>query len=308
MKHLLIILLTVLFWQTNANAQFLSQLKKDSINRVDKDGKKTGYWVQLLDANFAPVTDEKAAAYYRLNYYYKGAEFKDNISELHFGNCQIKTTGNTPVAGQVVALDGDYKFYYHGWELVGEKHYHHGIITGAEKWCGLGGIYEYVDYNNRYNSSQPSYFIMSKQNGTGNFAYTAYYRYNGKKWKFYEDTSHLKNTANTNNYCQLCVYRNDRKQFPYSYPVGVVINDSLYIVLKPHALARLSLPAGAYKIEYYISFWKYTDVTETLAAGKPYYYKFTKGKNHTVTMATADKATAEDEIKKNDIKPQPISY
>ncbi len=294
--------IALVFFSNISSAQTLNEISKDTLNKYAQNGKKTGYWIELLNAQFMPVNKKEQAAFYRLIYFYNGKRYKVPIIPHWFGT--IKINGNKPVQGQIIALDGEYSFYFKNFYL-GVEHYSKGKITGIEKYCGLyGGIDVYENHNINYGSLQPSCYVLAGQNGRGDYQLKAYYRYDGKDWSYYRDTvSRMNNKIDSEKNCTLHFYRNDKKQLIHSL-VYVVINDSLRIFLKAHDLVTINLLPSTYKftcciINYKKNKWDYT---ENLAPGKEYYYKIIKDKDGTIRLEFTEKGIAEKEISNEKIK------
>ena len=158
MKKLLLILIAC----CSLNGFGQSIIKKDTINQVDSNGKKQGYWVVYLKKNFTSTRKIKKAAFYSYVKYIDGTVFH----RPYFNTGVIgKQFSNIPDSllnvGNPILLDGIYKLYSlkkgkkHLWA---EAFYNKGLITKiivypreVERVKGI------VNYEEKCAQNQPSY-------------------------------------------------------------------------------------------------------------------------------------------------------
>ena len=109
MKNILIIIF--LFIAFGLYSQDLSEINTDTLNQYNDKGKKTGYWIQLLNKNWNPTKKEEKAVFFSYVYYENG---KDLIGKIGFAFFKpvIKISGNKAQKNKIIILDGTYTFYY----------------------------------------------------------------------------------------------------------------------------------------------------------------------------------------------------
>jgi hypothetical protein len=110
MRSFLLIII-VLYFPVSGFSQSISGIKYDTLNKRDDQGKKTGYWVELLSKDFMVVKKEKKAVFFRYVYFQNDIRFETVIVPRKPNKHLVKIEGNTPVEGEVILLNGVYSIY-----------------------------------------------------------------------------------------------------------------------------------------------------------------------------------------------------
>jgi hypothetical protein len=93
--------------------QTYDELNLDTLNQVDENGSKTGYWVELLSKDFKVVKKEKKASFYRFVYFQNDVRFDAKIPTYNvpFKEFVVKLDG-TSQKGEIKILNGKFSFFY----------------------------------------------------------------------------------------------------------------------------------------------------------------------------------------------------
>ncbi|MFA7273689.1 MAG: hypothetical protein WC044_07460 [Crocinitomicaceae bacterium] len=84
-----------------------SLAQSDTLNRVDANNHKTGWWMVYLDPYLAETTDSTKAAYLKYTYY-KGKFDYFNMGKIGAKKHPVVSSTKTSQSG-IVLLNGDYK-------------------------------------------------------------------------------------------------------------------------------------------------------------------------------------------------------
>jgi hypothetical protein len=96
-------------------AQNVTEINSDTLNRFNKNGKKHGYWVELLNKKFHPVKKEKDASYFWYVLYLNGQRmviktYPPSFYAGIFYPANFKYTGTSSENG-IILLDGKMSVY-----------------------------------------------------------------------------------------------------------------------------------------------------------------------------------------------------
>src|ERR1017187_8666484 len=120
MKSILIFFLLV-FISSNLQSQTLKETSLDTLNKLDSNRKKDGYWIVCLNQNLESVKKAKAS-FFAYTYFNHGKAL-DYWWEGGSGKLPIEINGNNPIPGEIVLLDGEYKIFNYSHKLFWLQHF-----------------------------------------------------------------------------------------------------------------------------------------------------------------------------------------
>ncbi len=231
----------------NIECQTLREINKDTLNQYNESGKKSGYWIELLNKSLIFVKNEKNAQFYHFVLYENGnrrSTFNNNLRKVN----HIEINGNKPIENEIVLLNGIYKLYNDENKLICEKKYLSGIKVGIHKSYNTktGEIIEYENFNKTYNGQKGSFFIMNSPDGKGNFDDIGYYRNGEKGWNFYYYTNDTLLFSEKD--CSTLIFYGIDYKPHYQKWVKLLINDSLKLDITYKELITIYYPETSIKI------------------------------------------------------------
>jgi hypothetical protein len=174
-KHFITILfssLLFIFSASNIEAQTLDEIKADTINRLDSNGKKTGTWIEILNKQLIPANKTNAIFFRYVNYAYGNKLiFKKYSYKIRV---VLECDGNPPVKGEVVMLHGTYRIYRkRDLVLLEESVYSRGRLLVTKTFYTNGNLCEHFDFTDKYEGRSES-FKASSYWRNGELAFQAY--------------------------------------------------------------------------------------------------------------------------------------
>lgn len=158
--------------------------QQEPLNQLDPSGKKDGKWIVYLDDKWNK-TDSSKAVFYRFTWYDHGV----NIHPMGAGggkNSRMEASGALQQAGNIILLDGEYKWY----DSKGRLKYIHVLKNGEyvayKEFYSSGELQAYFDYT-RHCEGQPHswrMYVYDKQGKVISSSYTC--KVNGK-WPVLRD-------------------------------------------------------------------------------------------------------------------------
>lgn len=131
----LVLTLLFVFGSTQAFCQ------SDSLNQLDSDGKKTGWWITYLDENLKVIKDSSGATHCMYNYYLR------NIFLYRFGEGYgskkypiIFPDNDTLKLGNYILLDGKYITKYKNGNVRSVLTASKGIVIEFKKYYSTGQL------------------------------------------------------------------------------------------------------------------------------------------------------------------------
>lgn len=178
MKISLITLLLTIF-SFSLHAQAYEQL----VNKLDKNGKKDGWWIIYLDANWKEVEHDKAVYSRYTNYvngqnmYLMGPCGKKGW-RLMSNNAEVK-----PVQGYVILLDGEYEWLKEDGKISSTHKFNKGWYADCKEYSKSGKLEQHYDYSTKQGGNENTFlFHQYDKKGTG----THYvWREGNRGWTFY---------------------------------------------------------------------------------------------------------------------------
>lgn len=133
----------------------------DTLNQVDTEGRKTGYWVTYLNQYAEPV-DSSLSYYFGFELYQNGKPlFKFNKTKWK-QKLRLQTNANLSEPGHPVVLNGAFKWYAPDSLIIFEEEYEYGkpIYFRAYHYTkeGVNGFNEILYYNMPYNNELGSFY------------------------------------------------------------------------------------------------------------------------------------------------------
>jgi hypothetical protein len=148
--------------------QTYDELNLDTLNQVDENGSKTGYWVELLSKDFKVVKKEKKASFYRFVYFQNDVRFDAKIPTYNvpFKEFVVKLDG-TSQKGEIKILNGKFSFFTPRTNILSlEFLFKNGHLISLKEYHKNGNIVFEVDYNRKYQNYFLSYYFkMYNENG-----------------------------------------------------------------------------------------------------------------------------------------------
>jgi hypothetical protein len=148
--------------------QTYDELNLDTLNQVDENGSKTGYWVELLSKDFKIVKKEKKASFYRFVYFQNDVRFDAKIPTYNvpFKEFVVKLDG-TSQKGEIKILNGKFSFFTPRTNILSlEFLFKNGHLISLKEYHKNGKIVFEVDYNRKYQNYFLSYYFkMYNENG-----------------------------------------------------------------------------------------------------------------------------------------------
>ena len=148
--------------------QTYDELNLDTLNQVDENGSKTGYWVELLSKDFKIVKKEKKASFYRFVYFQNDVRFDAKIPTYNvpFKEFVVKLDG-TSQKGEIKILNGKFSFFTPRTNILSlEFLFKNGHLISLKEYHKNGNIVFEVDYNRKYQNYFLSYYFkMYNENG-----------------------------------------------------------------------------------------------------------------------------------------------
>jgi hypothetical protein len=129
--------------------QTYDELNLDTLNQVDENGSKTGYWVELLSKDFKVVKKEKKASFYRFVYFQNDVRFDAKIPTYNvpFKEFVVKLDG-TSQKGEIKILNGKFSFFTPRTNILSlEFLFKNGHLISLKEYHKNGNIVFEVDYN-----------------------------------------------------------------------------------------------------------------------------------------------------------------
>ena len=163
MRSFLLIII-VLFFSVPGFSQSLSGIKNDTLNMHDDQGKKAGYWVELLSKDFKVVKKEKKAAFFRYVYFQNDIRFETLIvpNKPSIDKHLVKIEGNTPIEGEVALLNGMYSIYNQKTNrLIKQFEFRQGHLINLLELYNNGETRLRVNYEKKYEGYAFSCFFTS---------------------------------------------------------------------------------------------------------------------------------------------------
>ena len=298
MKSILIFFLLV-FISSNLQSQTLKETSLDTLNKLDSNRKKDGYWIVCLNQNLESVKKAKAS-FFAYTYFNHGKAL-DYWWEGGSGKLPIEINGNNPIPGEIVLLDGEYKIFNYSHKLFWLQHFKNGVKVGIEMLYNpvAGYLDYYLNYDINYLGQTHSYFVVSNPDLKGGFTFKGYFR-NGKKgWNYYKDDLYTIDSLNPIKK-KLIFYRVD-KMFEQNTSIeSLLLNDSLEIFIFRKDLKSLNWNNDSIIVNH-IKNGKKSDILFKGKDSKGSYYRIAT-ENGVLTCKQVEESIALAEIKEKKIK------
>lgn len=179
---------------TSLSIGSISYAQIDSINQINADGKKNGYWMVYLDT-FMQETDSADAYFYGYDLYDNGeiVYCYSRRGEAWRKRCTLEYSGVLPEKGKPVLINGTLKFFENG-RLVSLEIYKDGnplfweAYTYGKNDTLRAGFIETFYFDKLYNNIPGTYYLTYTSNFNDGSSMIAEYWYRkGKKgWKAYK--------------------------------------------------------------------------------------------------------------------------
>jgi hypothetical protein len=181
-RQKLLYLLTILFSGVLAFGQY------DTLNRVDANNKKSGYWKVHLDDKGFIVKSRDEAYFYGYQYYISGKKVGPEFKKyLQYKIASF--SGTVPEKGSPQLIHGKIISYDKIGRKILEEEYEQGILQHMssflykDKTDKTPILFEDINYRKKYNEIPLTYFIQQHElNGT---VQSWWYRDGKKGWTVY---------------------------------------------------------------------------------------------------------------------------
>jgi hypothetical protein len=132
-----------------------SLFAQKQINQHDANGKKHGVWIVWLDTDWKLAKDSMSAAYYRFNYFDRGASVY-GMGPWGGKNTKLEGIPNKIVKkGNAKQLDGVYKWYNSKGQLICEHVLKDGwYVSFKEYYPSTGQLQTFFDYNKKFEDKE----------------------------------------------------------------------------------------------------------------------------------------------------------
>jgi hypothetical protein len=159
-----------------------AQAYEKLIDRLDKDGKKDGWWMVFLDENWKEV-DESKAVYRCYTWYIHGQNMYLMCTSGKKGWKLMNSDGEVkPVKGIANVLDGEYKWIRKDGKLGSVHKFNKGWYTDCKKYNKRGQLQQHVDYSKKTETNNT--FLLHQYNKKGKGTHYMW-RDGNKGWTFY---------------------------------------------------------------------------------------------------------------------------
>lgn len=151
----------------------ISQSQSDTLNQVDSDGNKTGWWITYLDKNLEILKDSVGATHCMYNYYtgkfyhfLYGKGLGSKKFPVQFPDNDTLKIGNYPL------LHGDYITKYKDGTVRSILTVSNGILIECKKFWPNGQLDDHLIYS--VECGFPIRFCIKEYNKKGELTYDGY--------------------------------------------------------------------------------------------------------------------------------------
>lgn len=160
MQNNIIIFLIVIFsLYSRSYAQINLDLKIDTLNNYNNEGKKHGYWIEFLNKRLVPTNKKKKAAYYGICYYENNARIYPNYGSNVTISYQVITNEVEDMKGHPELLNGHYYKIQKG-DTIESFFFKDGSLQLIKSYYGKKRMHYYFDYRKKYKGDILSYYLI----------------------------------------------------------------------------------------------------------------------------------------------------
>lgn len=144
----------------------------DQLNRTDKNGEKTGWWITYLDANLKVLEDSIGASHCMYNYYTgKFYHYRfGGMNELGSKKFPVHFPANDSLKfGNFSLLNGDYTTYYEDGKIRSVLSASNGVLTEYKQYFEDGKLHLHFIYSAYCGA--PIRFCIKQYDKNGNLKY-----------------------------------------------------------------------------------------------------------------------------------------
>jgi len=163
-------------------AQDYSQLAFDTLNKLDAEGKKTGYWVELLNEKLMPEKKQEKAVFCWIAFYEKGVINFPTYSLGIKGKFTINASGNQLETGRITLMDGTYELISKG-KISARLIFNKGHILTWTCYYENGTVARAQDFTKKWQNHILSH-SFSQYESDGRVWTNGYLVFENGKWQY----------------------------------------------------------------------------------------------------------------------------
>ncbi len=161
-----------------------------TVNTLNADGKKHGYWTQYLDSNIEAI-DSSQASFYGYEYFDNGKSVSSYRPKKWLRNTKLTLNGKEINSKALIILDGVFEWYNSDNQLIHKLIIDKGVLAYRAVYNpngdGVSTFTQIWDYNKLY-LNQTGSFFYKETNEKNEIKNSHWYGKTSGKWKKIKST------------------------------------------------------------------------------------------------------------------------